>query len=57
VSLSFFPSERMTVDLDNTIKLVVVDALGLHVYRDDQQLERVLAQECEPAAASVHRTL
>ncbi len=47
VTLFYFPDAAMKGDIDNIVKLVL-DALCRHVYRDDDQVERVLVQKFEP---------
>jgi len=47
VTLFYLPDEPMQGDIDNVAKLVL-DALGRHVYIDDQQVERLVVQKFEP---------
>jgi crossover junction endodeoxyribonuclease RusA len=47
VTLFYFPAERVQLDVDNIVKLVL-DALCKHIYMDDAQVERVVVQKFEP---------
>ncbi len=47
VTLLYFPDGPMHGDVDNIIKLVL-DALNQHIYMDDSQIERIVAQKFEP---------
>ena len=46
-TLFYFPSGRMSGDIDSIVKLTL-DASKQHVYMDDSQIERVLIQKFEP---------
>jgi len=46
VTLYYFPAEPMQGDIDNIVKLIL-DALGGHVFRNDHQVERIVAQKFE----------
>jgi crossover junction endodeoxyribonuclease RusA len=46
VTMYYFPENEMTGDIDNIIKLVL-DGLSKHVYIDDRQIVRVVAQKFE----------
>jgi crossover junction endodeoxyribonuclease RusA len=47
VTIYYLPSEPMQGDLDNIIK-PILDALSRHIYIDDQQVERIVAQRFGP---------
>jgi crossover junction endodeoxyribonuclease RusA len=47
VTLYYLPDAPMPGDVDNIVKLVL-DALGIHIYLDDAQVERVVVQKFEP---------
>jgi crossover junction endodeoxyribonuclease RusA len=47
VTLYYFPDSEMQGDIDNIIK-PILDALEQHIYRDDRQIQRILAQKFEP---------
>lgn len=47
VTLFYFPAVPMSGDIDNIVK-PVLDALCRHIYMDDHQVHRVLAQKFEP---------
>ncbi|QLH73442.1 RusA family crossover junction endodeoxyribonuclease [Rhodopseudomonas palustris] len=47
VTLFYFPPGEMAGDVDNIIK-PILDALGRHIYVDDRQIHRVVAQKFEP---------
>lgn len=49
VTLYYFPGGRMQGDVDNIVK-PVLDALSKHVYLDDAQVERIVAQKFEPGS-------
>jgi crossover junction endodeoxyribonuclease RusA len=46
VTLFYFPAEQWLGDIDNIIK-PILDALSQHVYLDDFQVHRVVAQKFE----------
>ena len=46
-TLYYFPESPRQGDVDNIVKLVL-DALWPHIYLDDSQIERVVAQKFEP---------
>ena len=46
-TLFYFPDGPMEGDVDNIVKLIL-DALGRHIYMDDSQVERIVAQRFEP---------
>lgn len=46
ITLYYYPEERMVGDVDNIIKLTL-DAMCRHIYRDDDQVERVVVQKFE----------
>lgn len=46
VTMFYFPDEPMEGDLDNIIKLIL-DALNRHIYMDDAQIDRIVAQRFE----------
>ncbi|GGK26217.1 RusA family crossover junction endodeoxyribonuclease [Salinarimonas ramus] len=46
VTMYYYPTDRMTGDIDNIIKLTL-DALARHVYLDDDQVERIVIQKFE----------
>jgi len=50
VTLYYFPAVEMQGDVDNIIKYIL-DALKQHVYPDDSQVERIVAQKFEPGRA------
>lgn len=52
VTLYYLPEEPMQGDIDNIIK-PILDALSLHIYLDDQQVERIVAQKFEPGSEYV----
>ena len=47
VTLFYFPRADAEGDIDNIVK-PILDALGKHIYIDDRQIERVLAQRFDP---------
>ncbi len=47
ITLYYLPPERMDGDIDNIVK-PILDALSKHIYIDDGQVERVVAQKFEP---------
>ena len=47
VTLFYFPDSLLEGDIDNIVK-PILDALGRHIYMDDHQVERILAQKFEP---------
>ena len=47
VTMLYFPDEPKEGDIDNIIKLVL-DALSMHIYMDDSQVDRVVVQKFEP---------
>jgi hypothetical protein len=49
VTIFYFAESQKSGDIDNTIKLIL-DALKQHIYMDDKQVERVVAQKFEPPA-------
>jgi hypothetical protein len=46
VTIFYFPDGEMQGDIDNIIK-PILDAMKEHVYGDDRQVERVVAQKFE----------
>jgi crossover junction endodeoxyribonuclease RusA len=50
VTLYYLPSEPMQGDIDNIVK-PILDALCQHIYRDDNQVARVVVQKFEPGNA------
>ena len=52
ITLFYLPEEAMEGDIDNIIK-PILDALSRHIYLDDQQVERVVAQKFEPGSEYV----
>ncbi len=50
VTLFYLPEEPMQGDLDNIVK-PILDALSSHIYIDDAQVERIVAQKFEPGNA------
>jgi crossover junction endodeoxyribonuclease RusA len=47
VTLFYFPAGPMQGDVDNIVK-AILDALKLHVFVDDHQVERIVVQKLEP---------
>src|ERR1700730_5294688 len=47
ITLYYIPDSEMQGDIDNIVK-PILDALGRHVYIDDQQIQRILVQKFEP---------
>jgi len=47
VTLYYFSDEPMAGDIDNIVK-PILDALSRHIYIDDRQVERIVAQKFEP---------
>jgi crossover junction endodeoxyribonuclease RusA len=47
VTLFYLPQEPMQGDIDNIVK-PILDALGQHIYIDDNQIERILVQKFDP---------
>jgi crossover junction endodeoxyribonuclease RusA len=47
VTLYYFPAGPMQGDVDNIVK-AILDALKLHVFIDDHQVERIVVQKFEP---------
>ena len=50
-----FPAASIRGDLDNRVK-PILDAMIGHVYRDDAQIERIVAQKFEPGRIFKYRT-
>lgn len=46
VSILHFPAAAMVADIDNIVK-PILDAFSRHIYSDDRQVVRVLAQKIE----------
>ena len=46
ITLYYLPEEPMQGDLDNIVK-PILDALSRHIYIDDTQVERIVAQKFE----------
>jgi crossover junction endodeoxyribonuclease RusA len=46
-TLYYFPDDEMEGDIDNIVK-PVLDALEKHIYLNDRQVHRVVAQKFEP---------
>jgi crossover junction endodeoxyribonuclease RusA len=46
-TLFYFPAGPMQGDVDNIVK-AILDALKLHVFVDDHQVERIVVQKFEP---------
>jgi crossover junction endodeoxyribonuclease RusA len=47
VTIYCFPERPLQGDVDNIVKLIL-DALCCHVYKDDQQVERIVVQKFDP---------
>lgn len=47
LTIYYLPDEPMQGDIDNIVK-PILDALGRHIYIDDRQVDRVVAQKFEP---------
>lgn len=56
VSIFYFPQSAMTGDIDNIIKLTL-DALMPNVYRDDELIDRVVAQRFDPTSTYTFQTM
>jgi crossover junction endodeoxyribonuclease RusA len=50
VTLYYFLDSPMEGDIDNIVK-PILDALSRHIYIDDRQVERIVAQKFEPPNA------
>jgi hypothetical protein len=48
VTIFLFPAAEMQGDIDNRVK-PILDALSNYVYRDDEQVERLVVQRFSPA--------
>ncbi len=46
ITLYYYPEDRMTGDVDNIVMLTL-DAMCKHIYKDDEQIERVVVQKFE----------
>ncbi len=51
ITIFLFPAAQMQGDIDNRVK-PILDALSGYVYRDDEQVERLVVQRFGPAAPS-----
>ncbi|MEM1048278.1 MAG: RusA family crossover junction endodeoxyribonuclease [Pseudomonadota bacterium] len=55
ITLFYFPQSPMAGDIDNIIKLTL-DALMPNVYRDDELIDRVVAQRFDPTNTYTFQT-